>query len=370
MAAAPKQTRYQEIREWLLNEMQSYDMGAQLPSDRQLAKDLHAALLTVKRVMGDLEREGYVARRQGKGTFLVSRETPVQSKNLQANVNGKVIFAYPNYYSWEYWKRAYVAEEIALKNEMGLLECKMHPYTTYKSVLDLVKSRDDVRGVLIDPVPGSITRAVFDEFDALGIPIILFSATEFLPLSQNICSSIPDWFKLGYLRTHYLTERGHRAIGLINNEPEGQDQGQTIKGTKHALREAGIGFRELKRIASSTRAWESSIDAGYQLMKQLLDEHTVSVVMFDSIAGALGGLRTCWERRIRIPDQLSIITNGEWDGNEAYFSPPLTTLRFDIYGQVKQAFDIILGREKLTAKTVQAEILLSERESVADLRKA
>lgn len=42
----------------------------QLPSIRNLAKELNIAIITIKRAYDDLEREGYVETRQGKGCFV------------------------------------------------------------------------------------------------------------------------------------------------------------------------------------------------------------------------------------------------------------------------------------------------------------
>jgi GntR family transcriptional regulator len=45
--------------------------GSQLPTVRQMAVDLQINLNTVRKVYHDLEREGYISTRQGKGTFVV-----------------------------------------------------------------------------------------------------------------------------------------------------------------------------------------------------------------------------------------------------------------------------------------------------------
>lgn len=45
--------------------------GEQLPTVRDLAVDLEINANTVSRIYADLEREGYIARRRGVGTFAV-----------------------------------------------------------------------------------------------------------------------------------------------------------------------------------------------------------------------------------------------------------------------------------------------------------
>ena len=56
----------------------SFAEGEQLPTVRGLAADLDISYNTVNRAYMDLEREGYIASRRGKGTF-------VTGSNIVAN---------------------------------------------------------------------------------------------------------------------------------------------------------------------------------------------------------------------------------------------------------------------------------------------
>ena len=56
----------------------SFTEGEQLPTVRGLAADLDISYNTVNRAYMDLEREGYIASRRGKGTF-------VTGSNIVAN---------------------------------------------------------------------------------------------------------------------------------------------------------------------------------------------------------------------------------------------------------------------------------------------
>lgn len=47
--------------------------GAELPSIRQLASDLKVSVITIKRAYLELEREGIIATRQGRGSFVVDK---------------------------------------------------------------------------------------------------------------------------------------------------------------------------------------------------------------------------------------------------------------------------------------------------------
>jgi len=57
----------------LLVERRELRAGQQLPTVRELALNLNINANTVARVYADLEREGYLSRRRGVGTFAVER---------------------------------------------------------------------------------------------------------------------------------------------------------------------------------------------------------------------------------------------------------------------------------------------------------
>jgi len=46
--------------------------GEELPSIRQLARELLTSVITVKRAYDELEKEGYIYTKQGLGTFVAS----------------------------------------------------------------------------------------------------------------------------------------------------------------------------------------------------------------------------------------------------------------------------------------------------------
>ncbi|MBQ7890320.1 MAG: GntR family transcriptional regulator [Erysipelotrichaceae bacterium] len=57
--------------------------GDQLPSIRVLAKDLSIAIITVKRAYDDLQSEGIIELRQGKGCFIKKVQTSsLQKQNM------------------------------------------------------------------------------------------------------------------------------------------------------------------------------------------------------------------------------------------------------------------------------------------------
>jgi len=74
---------YEQIKEQIKTaifsgELQEDDL---LPSIRQLARDLKISVITTTRAYSDLEQEGFIATVQGKGCFVLPRNTELAREN-------------------------------------------------------------------------------------------------------------------------------------------------------------------------------------------------------------------------------------------------------------------------------------------------
>lgn len=362
-----EQPLHLQLREWILGQLAAYPLEAKLPTDRQLARELRVAPMTINRVMGDLERDGYVVRRQGKGTFLASRERRVHAERSRTPPNGEIVLAYPNYFSHEYWARTLAAEELSLKAGCALVEFKMNPDTTYRALLEMIRQHPRVRGILIAPVPGTIDRQVFGELDALGLPIVVFSHCDYLSLGSHVYAVVPDWYKSGYLRVQYLLERGHQEIGYVACEPAGQDGGDALKGMYQCLRDFGLGTRSLRRAQRGTRPWTNSALAAIDLCDELLGEHELTALMTDSENGALGCLQALWRRHLSVPGQVSLIGYGA-NPEVALCCPPLTMVEPSYYEEMNTAISLLYQHEPgNTGRLVKVDVRVNERQSVVPL---
>lgn len=67
-----EQIKSQLKKQILIGEIQE---GVLLPSIRSLAKELGVSVITTKRAYDDLEAEGYIATMQGKGSYVLGRNT-------------------------------------------------------------------------------------------------------------------------------------------------------------------------------------------------------------------------------------------------------------------------------------------------------
>ena len=90
---------YGQIKEQVKEQILAGELpeNEMLPSLRQLAKDLKISVLTTTRAYNELEQEGYITSRQGKGFFVMPsgyyllREQLI--KEVENNLNNAIIAA-------------------------------------------------------------------------------------------------------------------------------------------------------------------------------------------------------------------------------------------------------------------------------------
>jgi transcriptional regulator, gntR family len=90
---------YEQIKEQVKTQILSGELSENemLPSLRQLAKDLKISVLTTTRAYNELEEEGFITSRQGKGFFVMPRGSDLLReqliKDVETNLNNAVLSA-------------------------------------------------------------------------------------------------------------------------------------------------------------------------------------------------------------------------------------------------------------------------------------
>lgn len=86
---------YEQITEQIKTQILSgvIPAGEQLPSIRTLAKDLRVSVITTKRAYEELEREGFVETRQGRGTYVSHQNTERVREEHRRRIEQKLLEA-------------------------------------------------------------------------------------------------------------------------------------------------------------------------------------------------------------------------------------------------------------------------------------
>jgi len=169
----------------------------------------------------------------------------------------------------------------------------------------------------------------------LAIPVIFLSTQ---PRDQIHVVEI-DNRAGGYIATQHLLERGYRKIGLIAGPLTWWAASERRRGWQEALVAANVPFSDAQIVEGNWSA-ESGERGLHELMEKCPD---VQAVFACNDQMALGVMRAAQRLEKRIPEDLAVV--GFDDIPESpFYSPPLTTVRQDLYKLGKVAVQTFLQR--------------------------
>lgn len=87
---------YEQIKQAIIEQILNNELQEDeaLPSIRNLAQDIKISVMTIKKAYDELENEGYIVSRQGKGTFVAPKNTELVREQAQKEIEsymGKIV---------------------------------------------------------------------------------------------------------------------------------------------------------------------------------------------------------------------------------------------------------------------------------------
>ena len=79
---------YEQIKESIIKQIMNGELKEDeaIPSIRNLAQDIKISVMTIKKAYDELEQEGYIISRQGKGTFVAPKNTELAKEKAQKDI--------------------------------------------------------------------------------------------------------------------------------------------------------------------------------------------------------------------------------------------------------------------------------------------
>jgi DNA-binding LacI/PurR family transcriptional regulator len=169
----------------------------------------------------------------------------------------------------------------------------------------------------------------------------------------------------GFTGTDYLLQKGHRNILFVNGPESSPNSILKAKGARAAFQRRNLNPRSLKIIHSGYTGSEAR-----ETMNAFWGKDFKAGAIFCGSDGIAGGvMRFLYEKALRVPDDISVLTY-EYSLLTEYASPPLTSI--DIQKEIlgKEACRILLNRiNKPAARPIELRLppILIERNSVRPL---
>lgn len=174
-----------------------------------------------------------------------------------------------------------------------------------------------VQGLIL--VPCSRNERALSEYAAEGVPVIEFTRRS----STSLDAILPDDAGGAQMATEHLLRLGHTRIGIIIGQRALSTTRGRVEGYRRALKVWGLSVDEsLIKMARFDRA------SGRQATEELLDLPTPPTSIFaTSNVLLLGALQTLESRKVKIPENISLVGFGNPDWC-AVWRPPITTVAF------------------------------------------
>ena len=84
---------YEQIKNAIISQIMNDELisGEALPSIRNLASDIKISVMTIKKAYDELENEGYIITRHGKGSFVAPKNIELAMEQAKKEIEANII---------------------------------------------------------------------------------------------------------------------------------------------------------------------------------------------------------------------------------------------------------------------------------------
>jgi DNA-binding LacI/PurR family transcriptional regulator len=333
--------------------------GEKLPSMRRLAEQLGVSVGIAKQALNTLTIEG-VLRSDPKIGVFVSNEKPM--------IN--IALVLPSV-ELEQIPRIVRGARIDLPENFRLL-IEAPSTSFYEGQIDILKtiSKTHISGIIVLTPPLRHYAPLLLAAINPGIPCVqsLFELEELKLDSVSV-----DGFAMGETAVSYLIRKGHRKIGLINNNADGSTFLNRIEGMNSALKSIGSSYDAMpKELTDPTHPnpdspWLMGKEATIRLLAKYPD---LTAIIGGDGHITVGVIQAIKETGRTIPDDISVIAMELDLPAFEHMDPPVTALDKPFEQVFHRSVKLLIERMDTPDKPLQSIHLapiLKERTSVKNI---
>lgn len=342
--------KYREVEQILRREILEglWPAGGQLPPAQELAKRFKVANMTIRQAVTVLLEEGLLVRIQGKGTFIVERESAPEVLGTR----NPMALLFPT--EWQRRDPYYFSE--VLNGFQQVVQDNGYR----ASILDYESA--EMPGTL---EPGTAVACVIleDEHQLLverlrdrGLRVL--AVNHYTGRRSIPCVRIDDTRGLADAVEH-LIARGHEKIGFVRGVLNNVDAMDRLRAFRTAVRD--------NDLRGAVEVGDDFIEsAGYEAAQRLLSSpNPPTAIICASDLSAIGAIRAVRDRGLSVPHDLSVIGYGDFSVAD-YVIPRLTTIRqprLTLGSTAAQMLIHIANDEDVADVLLSAELMVRESTS-------
>ncbi|MFC7321693.1 LacI family DNA-binding transcriptional regulator [Halobacillus campisalis] len=140
--------------------------------------------------------------------------------------------------------------------------------------------------------------------------------------NPNVVHVEVDNRKGAYEATEYMIQKGHSSIAYVSGPMNSHDNEERFQGYLSALEHNNLSYQSRWKISG-----DFTREGGYRATKMLLAQQNMpEAVFYANDEMAIGGLQAFSEKKVRVPEDISMVGFDDIQLSE-YVQPPLTTVR-------------------------------------------
>ena len=291
--------KYRHIQESLINRIEQGEFlpGTRIPTEDELIK---VSKTTVRRAISDLVYAGRLSREQGRGTFVIDRESLVAKRRKNIGL------VFMNIYDPH---QPYLSKIIHVASlEANNIGHNVQILTTPAKDLSHKESSFLMDTIIERHIDGLILAS------RMKLEDILILKKEHIPFIY-VNNDVPDpdvvcifsnHFISSYEISKHLIELGHKRIALIT-DTIGIGSAHLILSTYRFVHQK----YNLEVNEAFIKQGELSCDTGEKIMKELLvlPERPTAVFAWDDVI-AMGVIRAIWDAGLKVPEDIAVVGQG------------------------------------------------------------
>ncbi len=312
MAVAEVKPKYKFISNTIKEQILEgkFKPGCKLPGEVELAKKFGVSRIITRQAVQILEREGFVRRKKGSGTFVNELNNGLRPVNKLRQLGFVLVDASAShdYYIWE----LQAADKWLSRHKISLSIGTITTEELINGKLPTVIEHNDIQGVLLDGVIHDFHRTMAEK---AGIPYLIAGNHD---VSEDLPQVKFDCVDIGKRATEFLhTASGGKPVVALLEPFRLHFTKEIFEGYIRAVRETG----QIKDILQTC-----SDNNGYEGIKRLFEQgyRDVAILTMDKIcSGVLHFLRE--QGRTTEDNPVLIVGNPHriqaWEREQIYLAP-------------------------------------------------
>ncbi|MCI1208441.1 MAG: LacI family transcriptional regulator [Treponema sp.] len=301
-----------------------------------IAKAAGVSLTTVGRVV---RKKGYVSREKREAVEEVIRKTGYVPnlvaqglKSSRTGLIGHLTVLNPNML-YEQISKSINRAAAQRGYQVLTYAADLEDQNTADLLDELIGRRVD--GIAITSNP-QLDQTLLQKILVQNIPLVMVERTLNVKRTDRIVVSD---YRGAYTAVQHIIRHGHRKIAFIGKFADQDVENRRLNGYKAALRAAGIA--EDKTLIELRRNY--GVEEGSAAAERLLElPSRPTAVFMTSDLFACGFLQACYRRKIRVPDDISLV--GYDNTLSMMLSPPITSVSLGLDDLGSDVMELLLSR--------------------------